>query len=237
MTVSVIIPTFNEWKNIKRLIPRIIIELKKAKITSYEVIVVDDSDDETGLKLTKEYERDKKIQVVVRNKSNGLAGAILEGIKISRGDVIVGMDADFNHDPGILSEMINKARESDFVLASRFIEGGGMDEKGRYIFTKMFNFFLVNLLEFSTSDNMSGYYAMTRKMLNRLPLSRIYRGYGDYHLRLVWSVTLLQCKISEISVWYKKRKYGKSKSNLFKMFWNYSKEAIRLSGIKCIDDI
>lgn len=236
--VSIVIPTLNEWENIKKLIPKIIIEIKKVGIRNFEIIVVDDdSDDHTGKKLEKEYKDDDRVRVVVRKECNGLAGAILEGINISKGEVIVGMDADFNHDPSVLDEIINKTKESDFVLASRFVEGGGMDDKIRYFLTKLFNIFLVAFLGFPTTDNMSGYYAINRKILRKIPSKRIYLGYGDYHLRLVWALKLLRAKICEVPVYYYKRKYGKSKSNLFYMFWKYLREAFRLSGIKCINEI
>ena len=70
-------------------------------------------------------------------------------------------------------------------------------------------------------DNMSGFYAIKKEKLNLLPLKKIYYGYGEYHLRLVWYAKKMGFKIKEIPVFYPKRKFGKSKSNLFRMFFKY----------------
>lgn len=77
-------------------------------------------------------------------------------------------------------------------------------------------------------DNMSGFYAIRQEKLLKLPLKEIYRGYGEYHLRLVYSAKRKGFRIKEIPVFYNKRKYGKSKSNLPKMFFVYLVEALRL---------
>ena len=83
MKVGIVIPTLNEWENIEKLIPKIIIEIKNVGVRNFEIIVVDDdSDDHTGKKLKKEYKNDDRVRVVVRKECNGLAGAILEGITI-----------------------------------------------------------------------------------------------------------------------------------------------------------
>ena len=131
------------------------------------------------------------------------------------------MDADFNHPPELLPKLIKETEKFDFVVASRFIKGGGMEDKIRYFFTFIFNFFLKNFLGFPTMDNMSGFYAIKKEKLNLLPLKKIYYGYGEYHIRLVWYAKNMYFKIKEVPVFYPKRKFGKSKSNLIKMFFRY----------------
>ena len=65
-------------------------------------------------------------------------------------------------------------------------------------------------------------------MANKLPLQEIFQGYGEYHLRLVYLANKYNLKIIELPVFYQSRKYGKSKSNLLKMFINYLRVAWEL---------
>ncbi len=142
------------------------------------------------------------------------------------------MDADFNHPPELIPKLIDNLKNNDLVIASRFIKGGGMEDRIRYIFTYIFNLFLKYILGFPTMDNMSGFYAIKKEKLNKLPLKEIYQGYGEYHLRLVWYAKKINFKIKEIPVFYQNRKYGKSKSNLIKMFFKYLYLALKLKLIK-----
>jgi len=223
---SIIIPTYNEKQNIIPLLK----EIKKMLISkNFEVIVVDDnSPDQTAQAIKTKFKKDKNIKVFVRKNERGLGTAILLGIKKSKGEIIVGMDADFNHLPQIIPKLIENTKDADLVVASRFISGGGMADRTRYFFTYLFNLFLRYFLGFPVFDNTSGFYAIKKSQLYQLPLEEIYRGYGDYHLRLVWYAKKLGLKIKEISVFYPKRKFGTSKSNLIKMFFSYLYHAFLL---------
>jgi len=226
-SLSIIIPTFNEKDNILPLI-KAIKDLKFSNL-NYEIIIVDDNSfDGTYEKVVKKYGKDKNVKVYLRKNERGLATAILHGIKTSKNSVIIGMDADFNHPPEFISKMLEKIQEYDLVVASRFIKGGGMEEKKRYPPTFLFNWFLKHVLGFPTMDNMSGFYAIKKEKLLSLPIEEIYKGYGEYHLRLVYLAGKNNLSIKEVPVFYKRRASGKSKSNLPKMFVLYLKEAFKL---------
>jgi len=225
MKVSIIIPTYNEKLNILLLIDRIIKIIKK----DFEIVIIDDnSPDKTTEEVKKYFKKKEQVKVFIRKKERDLGSAILFGIKKAKGEIIIGMDADFNHPPELIHRLIEDVKNSDLVVASRFIKGGGMEDKFRYFFTFIFNFFLKYVLDFPTMDNMSGFYAIKKEKLNLLPLKNIYHGYGEYHLRLVWYAKKADLKIKEIPVFYPKRKFGKSKSNLIKMFFNYLLVSLKL---------
>ena len=226
--VSIVIPTYNEKENIVLLVRQIYEVLSSQKI-SYELIIVDDnSPDGTAVAIGKKFKQKNSIRLFVRKKKRGLATAILYGIGKARGNLIIGMDADLNHPPRLLPNLIGETERFDLIVASRFIKGGGMEEKPRYVFTYIFNLFLKHFLGFPTMDNMSGFYAMKKEKLLLLPVNKIYRGYGEYHLRLVYLAKKYGLKLKEIPVFYKKRNYGVSKTNLFKVFFNYLWVAINL---------
>lgn len=225
---SIIIPTFNERQNILKLIPKIEKVARKNNLKIEIIVVDDDSPDKTGYLAKNFFFENKTVRVFIRKKGRGLGTAILFGIKRSRGGVIVGMDADFNHPPEKIPELIGGLKKADLVVASRFIKGGGTEDKLRYIFTFLFNVFLRRFLGFPTMDNLSGFYCIKKEKLFTLSLDEIYNGYGEYHLRLVYLANLNNFKIKEIPVFYPSRSYGKSKSNLRKLFFIYFKEAFLL---------
>lgn len=225
--ISIIIPTFNERDNIIALLQQLIMVLTQINML-FEIIIVDDnSPDGTAGLIRKQYPL-KTVVVLSRYNERGLSTAILYGIRKAKGDIIIGMDADFNHPPeGILS-LILHLKEKTLVVTSRFKKGGGMHGRLRYICTYIYNIFLKYILGFPTMDNMSGFYAIHKEDLFTLGIDRIYRGYGEYHLRLLWYAKKNSLQIKEIPMYFGKRKFGLSKSNLFGMLISYTACALQL---------
>lgn len=228
--VSIILPTYNEDKSILVLITRIINVFSSLKQNYQpEIIIVDDnSPDKTAYLVLKKYRLDKRIKVFIRKRVKGLGTAIGFGIKQSTGKIIIGMDADGNHTPEIIPFMLNKLKNNDLVVGSRFIKGGGGEDWQRQYASLIFNFVLKYFLGFPIWDNTSGFYAIKKKDLIRIGLDKIYYGYGDYHLRLVYLAKLCHYQLTEIPVYYQKRLGGQSKSILLKMVIIYFWEAIKL---------
>lgn len=229
LQISIIIPTYNEKDNIRILIPALREVLRSLPQYHYELIIVDDdSPDGTGPEAKEIFKNDLRVKIFVRKNESGLGTAIRYGIEKASGDIIIGMDGDFNHDPEAIPNLLTRLQTSQFVIASRFIPGGGMTDRVRFHATKVFNVVLRLAFGFPSSDNTSGYYAIRKKDLLKIGLESIYYGYGDYHLRLVYFVKRGGYSISEVPVFYRKRVYGQSKSKLPEMAVGYLKEAIRL---------
>jgi len=229
--VSVILPTYNERVAIIPHIDAVATELQRLQIP-FEIIVADDaSPDGTGAAVSRyaEHHPQHKIILVERTQDHGLGLSIADGIRHATGSIIVGMDADGNHDPGTLGAILNGLQHAQLVVASRFVKNGGMATWYRYYPTLVINYCFY-LLGMPILDNTSGYYAIKKKDLVALDLKKIYYGYGDYHLRLVHYANKAKYKILEVSTIYKERLGGASKSQLLRMLWSYSKEIIRLRG-------
>lgn len=225
--VSVILPTFNEKDAI---VPHAEHVSKVLSAIGYphEVLVVDDdSPDKTAEVVRKVGIRNKHIKVLVRKSNHGLGLSIGDGVRNAKGNIIVGMDADGNHDPEDLPNILrNLQGETKLVIASRFMGDGGM--KGwRMVPTFLFNA-MFRLFGLPIWDNTSGYYAIRKVDLEKLGLSKIYYGYGDYHLRLVFYAAKAGYKMIEVPTTYQARLGGESKSKLLKMAVEYTKEAYRL---------
>lgn len=229
--VSLILPTYNESESILILLRRIKKVFKKL-VNQYffEIIIVDDnSTDNTAGIIKKAYGKNKLIRVYVRKYIKGLGTAIGYGIEKARGDIIIGMDADGNHPPEAIQEMLKCLSFNNLVVGSRFVKDGGGDDKTRSVLSFLFNLVLKIGLGFPILDNTSGFYAIKKADLIKLEPKKIYFGYGDYHLRLVYFAKKNQFKIKEIPIYYKRRFGGESKSKLLEMMINYLLISVKLS--------
>lgn len=229
MKLSIIIPTFNERENIIALIKRIQTVLNFHQY-SFEIIVVDDnSPDQTGLIAQREFRNTPSVKVFIRKRKRELGSAIGLGIKKAKGKIIIGMDGDGSHPAEKIPPLLAKLKQKTLVVASRFIKDGGMGDKTRFIASYFFNLVLKYIFRFPILDNTSGFYAIYKADLDKLDVKKIYRGYGDYHLRLVYAAKRKGFNLVEIPIYMAKRRLGKSKSRLFSMFFNYTLEALRLA--------
>jgi len=228
ITASVILPTYNEAGNIIKLIDTIRKILDEKRV-QYEVIVVDDnSPDETGLLVQKYYVKQPNIRCVVRKKERGLATAIRRGIEQSVGDIIIVMDTDFNHDPHVLPKLLTQAKKYDVVVGSRFIKGGGMSNKVREKLSMLFNIWVGFSLGVPVHDYLSGFFAMKQDKLAQIPYDKVFWGYGDYFIRLLYLSKVRGFTFAEVPSFYKNREYGESKSKFVEMFRDYTATAIAL---------
>ena len=194
----------------------------------FEVIVVDDnSPDGTAEAVRKLSAQLPQVRVIVRTKDRGLGLSIGRGIEEAMGNIIIGMDADGNHDPEDMPNMLKHlSGATKLVVASRFKGDGGM-QGWRMLPTFLFNG-MFRLFGLPIWDNTSGYYAVAKTDLQQLGLKRIYYGYGDYHLRLVFYAAQAGWQMEEVPTTYQARLGGVSKSKLLQMALEYTKEAFRL---------
>ena len=227
IVVSVVIPTYNEEGNIGKLIKSI---LELDDLPSCEILVVDDnSSDNTRGEVKEIAKKYPSVRIVKRiGQERGLGLSIGDGIREAKGKLILGMDADGNHDPIYVPKMFKAwMNGGGLVVGSRYVgknRGRGIRE---FLPSFLFNI-LARLLGMPIWDNSSGYYLFERNKINEEVNRQIFYGYGDYHLRLVWYFMKKGERIFEVPIVYGKREKGKSKSNKIKMFVGYIAEVIRL---------
>jgi dolichol-phosphate mannosyltransferase len=126
--LSVVVPTYNERENVAPLVKRLNEAL--AKIDHYEIIFVDDnSPDSTAEAIMEVSKVDPRVKLILRKNRRGLATAIIDGIRASKGRYVVVMDADLQHPPEVIPLMLKAAEENgaDVVVASRYTKGGGTE--------------------------------------------------------------------------------------------------------------
>ncbi len=215
MKLSVILPTYNEKDSIILLISEILLILGKEGIDHEIVIVDDNSPDGTYAEILNHFNDNPLVVPMLRTTEKGLATAILYGIINSTGDKVVVMDTDFNHPPGLIPLMVKVTDNFDIASGSRYVIGGGMETSWlRFFGSKVFNKFIHYTLGVKTTDNLSGYFAFNRNILEGIDLQSIFYGYGDYFIRFLYIMQKQHRFILELPVIYKDRKGGLSKTNL-----------------------
>lgn len=224
---SLILPCYNEYRNLKLLLPEI---LKNLSNNTFEIIIVDDnSEDKTISKLKDDFKNEDSIKYILRQKNRGLGESIKEGIDKSSGENIVVMDSDCNHRAEDLKLLINEfnTERFDMVCGSRFLKGGFSTTFFRHVSSLIFNIFINFITRGKLSDNMSGFFIIKKRFLKG-KLDKIFYGYGEFYIRLLFFMQREGILIGEIPVKYGLRRYGYSKSKLIKMAVNYIVEAIKL---------
>ncbi len=162
--ISVIVPTLKEAENLALLVPRIGAALQNR---SYEILIVDDASADGTDRICAEMAQKYPLRLHVRpHLDSGLSGAVLEGMRLARGEFLVVMDADLQHPPERLNDLIEPLErgEADFVLGSRHVEGGSIEERWgplRRLNSRIATF-LAKPFAGSTRDPMSGYFALRK---------------------------------------------------------------------------
>lgn len=181
-TVTVIVPTRNEAPNVEPLVGRIGIAFaakEHAPATTWEVIFVDDSDDETPGTVRK-IGTEAPVRLLHRPpgaRPEGLGGAVLEGFTLARGSVLVVMDADLQHPPELLPTLIKPilAGEADLVAGTRYVRAGaatGLAGPWRRAVSSGSRQLVHLVVRRSRclSDPMSGLFALNREVVDGIEL-------------------------------------------------------------------
>lgn len=229
MSLSVILPTYNEATTINKLI-REIISIVEKETTDYEILLIDDnSPDKTHEVVSKEFAGNNHVQAILRTKERGLASAILHGVNLATKDKILIMDTDFNHPPNLIPIMMRITDYYDVCIGSRYIIGGGMNApRWRFIGSKIFNFFIRTMISSQTHDNMSGFFVFRKDILKSLKRENVFYGYGDYFIRFLYAIQKLNISVVEIPVYYQAREGGVSKTNFMTEIFKYTNTVLKI---------
>jgi dolichol-phosphate mannosyltransferase len=192
--ISILIPIKNE-PYIQTLVNRINKILKK----KHEIIIIDKSSVAPKINGAK----------IIRQKSDGLGNAILEGLKETKGDVIITMDGDGSHGTEDLNKMLSKIPEYDIVIGSKLVKGGRTeDDFSRKIVTNVFDLTARIILGLKVNDPMTGFMAVKRSVLEDIKLRP--KGFKIV-LEILYKSKVTKAKVAEVPITFHKRKGGESK--------------------------
>lgn len=215
--ISIILPTFNEKENVLALIKAIHEHLN---IYDHEIIIVDDNSPDGTYEAVMR-EEDARLKCLLRKKEKSLARSIRCGIEASDGDLLVVMDSDFNHQPRYLKPMIEALEHYDCVVASRFLPGGKMDNPLRHALSWIFNRYILWITRGEVSDNLYGFFAVRREVMQRCDYGKIFFGYGDYFIRLMYYFQRNEISIYQVPAVNGARRQGQGNRQFLKTAWQY----------------
>ena len=142
LSLSIVIPIYNEQENIGKLIDKINSLLIK-KIKKFQIIVVDDnSSDNSKLIIKKKIKKFKNIKYFLRKKNRDLSKSVIKGFEMSKYNNIIVMDGDLQHNPIYILKFVDIliSKNSDFIIGSRNFKNYNFKKSlsyTRYLFSKI----------------------------------------------------------------------------------------------------
>jgi|688.fasta_scaffold114416_3 dolichol-phosphate mannosyltransferase len=207
--VTILIPCIEEDKNLQFLLPRIKKNLHKYK---YKIIVIGSKFKKDNAEaICKKY----SVNFIRRKKNNNYGEAIKTGFKILNSKKVIVMDADGSHEPSFITKMLKSSRFYDLVIASRYVKRGGSQNNFFLIFlSKLLNICYSVVLNISIKDISNSFRCYDVKIIKNL---KLYCNHFDIVEEILFKIMKKHrlVKIIEIPFVFKKRKYEKSKRNLF----------------------
>ena len=210
--ISVVVPTYREAANL-RLVAEAVDAALAGLADEYELLFIDDDSQDGSEEICSELCKRFPARIVVRKGVRGLATAVIHGIAVSSGDIVVVMDADLSHPPSAIPTMVERLLrgDSDFVLGSRYIEGGSIHDDWS-VFRKL-NSLIPSVLTrplCPLKDPMSGFFAFRR---TDMPAAGLLSPIG-YKIGLEIYVKGNFNDPSEVPIHFADRQRGESKLSL-----------------------
>lgn len=213
--LSLIIPTYNEARNVGPLVQQLTSALGPVVGEDYELIVVDDdSPDRTWEQAQKLSAAFPRLRVMRRQGERGLSSAVIRGWQAARGEVLAVIDGDLQHPPEVVARLwAEMERGADLAVASRNVAGGGVSDWAlhRRVLSRgaqLLGLLLLPEVIGRVSDPMSGYFMVRRSAVEGVELKPV--GYKILvevmgRGRVRW--------ISEVGYVFRERQAGVSKAS------------------------
>ncbi len=221
-TLGIVTPTYNEISNIPILIEQLDAVLCANKIKAKLLIVDDASPDGTAF-LVKELMRTFKseyltIDLMERSGKNGLSTAYIQGFGsiINECEFLVSLDADLSHQPKYLPQFLTlaTAHELDFVIGSRYIKGGGVENWSltRKLISRFGSLYASIILGASISDFTGGYNLYRNSFVKKFDLSKSIKATGYlFQIEMKYKMFRFGGKFIESPIIFPDRVFGESK--------------------------
>jgi len=223
--VVIIIPTYNEVENVERMIDvleeEIFPRIKKDKM---ELLIVDGkSPDGTGEMVKRKMKKYDNLTLFLEEKKEGLGAAYKKGmdyaVKKLGADAVIEMDADFQHDPKYVVDLVEKFDQGyDYVIGSRFIKGGSVPKEWdlyRKILTfggGLFSRFVLFFPNINKVKDVSTGLKLTRvkNVLDKVDFDKVANDFF-YKTQILYQIVNMGAKIVEIPLQFKLREKGETK--------------------------
>ncbi|MCY7380153.1 MAG: polyprenol monophosphomannose synthase [Gemmatimonadaceae bacterium] len=209
----VIVPTYNECENIRRLIATVLVQ--DARI---DILVVDDgSPDGTGTLMDEIVAQNDRVHVIHRARKLGLGTAYIAGFRwaLERDyAVVLEMDADFSHDPVHLPQFLLAIEDADMVLGSRYQQGRVTVVNwpiARLILSYCANVYARAVTGLPVWDATGGFKCFRRSVLEAIDLDRVRSNGYAFQIEMSFRAWKRNFRIAEIPIVFVDRTEGTSK--------------------------
>ena len=210
MDLTIIIPAYNEEKNISE-IHQSLKKILKDIDNTYEIIFIDDgSSDSTFSEIKRLRNEDSKIRAIRFNINSGKSAALNQGFKIANGEIIITMDADMQDDPEEIPRFIEKIKEGYDVVSGW--KQKRKDPISKTVPSKIFNIVTSQITGLKLHDYNCGFKAYKKKVIKNINI------YGELHRYIPALAFWKGFSVTEITVNHHKRKHGKSKFGTGRIF-------------------
>ena len=209
----VIVPTYNERENIRRLIDAVLRQDGRL-----EVLVVDDgSPDGTGQIVAELEAADSRVHLLEREKKMGLGTAYIAGFRwaLERSyEYVLEMDADFSHDPAHLPQFLRAIENADLVLGSRYQQGRVTVVNwpiGRLLLSYTANLYARAVTGLPVWDATGGFKCFRRTVLEAIDFSHVRSNGYAFQIEMSYRAWKRSFRIAEIPIVFVDRTEGTSK--------------------------
>jgi len=209
----VIIPTFNEEENLRRLLPEIL-ELP------VEILIVDDSSKDGTAGVAEGFQKSSsRVAILARPKKMGLGSAYRDGFTWALAreySTIIQMDADGSHRVSDLRKMLEFHKSNpqyDLIIGSRWIPGGAVQNwsKHREALSRIANLYSRKLLGFKVRDSTAGFRIYSSELLKKMNLQGVRSEGYAFQIEMTREAYRVGAQILEIPIVFVEREFGVSK--------------------------
>jgi glycosyltransferase involved in cell wall biosynthesis len=202
--LSLVIPAYNEEKRIIGRIQDLVRYFDRA-LGEYELLVIADGCTDKTPEVVSEYvNSNPRVRLLVFPERLGKGGAIIEGIKLARGDTIVITDADDSVPPEELFKLVREVEDHDLVIGSRYVKGSKLLAREpflRYFFGRSFNA-LVKLMFWrlrEINDTQCGAKALKRCVADEILGDMFVTGFA-VDVNMIYSAMRRGFKVKEVGI-------------------------------------
>lgn len=216
--VCIVVPTYNELENVRSLVA----EVGKARGPDTALLFVDDSSpDGTGLEIASISKTEPWVRLLTRPGKMGIGSAYQEGFREAASSlspsIIVEMDADLQHPPSAIPELVNAVRGgADVAVGSRYVRGGGSSgwSRWRRLVSRAANLYARTTLGLPVRDATSGFRAYTAEAALKVSEAGLpVRGF-EFQVASLKALKT-STKIVEVPYTFSHRTAGKSKLGIW----------------------
>jgi len=218
---SVILPTYNERKNLPIIVYLLNDTFTKNEL-EYEIIIVDDGSPDNTAEIARQLQKAFPGRIILKERAGklGLGTAYIHGLKFVTGNFVIIMDADFSHHPKFIPDMIRvqATKDYDIVTGTRYADAGGSEERGgvygwdlkRKLVSKGANIFADTLLRPGVSDLTGSFRLYKKDVLDKVIVNVQSKGYV-FQMELIVLAKSMGYSVAQVPITFVDRLYGESK--------------------------